>query len=538
MELTQFSSENESKEWNNNENNNLITKNYIINDNNDPLLPDYNAEKKNLFIRFLKAPLLFLFYLFIFMIVIIEAILYLIIYIKNENFYIFQIPWENSYLNDRKYQNYQFDNGLEIMLIQDNKFDMDGGAIIINKGYMDNPQEEGIYYLSVLILNQIFTSKNNELLLSNYFGSYVYDINEHYTTFKFNILNSGFKKYLEAFSLILNINNNLSSYLDEYFNGSELFNNSLDIMHSNYINKGSINEKENHLLEYFVYGFKDANNCEIFPEGNNETILKYDSKYLKNKTLNYIQKIINPKNIKIVLFSKYKFLITAKYMKKYFQYLIDKKSEDSNVDDINFEKSPFFNNKFNTSQIFYIKSHRSEMNYIKIIYFIDKIKNETYSELYHKIGYFNYITDILSETKEGSLYSLLTRNSTFNVMSIVANYELILKSRIKFYIEIQLNCLKNINDIIFITYQYMNKIIQEGIGDNMQIDRYIELKNLANQTLRYMEKTFDTMELAKNNGINLFDTKYRQDLFFYPFWLPWEKNMTNDENIKNIKNES
>ena len=178
------------------------------------------------------------------------------------------------------------------------------------------------------------------------------------------------------------------------------------------------------------------------------------------------------------------------------------------------------------------------MNYIKIIYFIDKIKNETYSELYHKTGYFFYLMDILSETKEGSLYSLLTRNSTFNIKSIVADCELILKSRIKFYIEIQLNCLKNINDIIFITYQYMNKIIQEGIGDNMQIDRYMELKNLANQTLRYTEKTFDTIELAKNNGINLFDTKYRQDLYFYPFWVPWEKNMTNDENIKNIKNES
>ena len=42
-------------------------------------------------------------------------------------------------LSERKYENYLFDNGLEILLAQDPLIDRDGGSIIIEREYMDNP---------------------------------------------------------------------------------------------------------------------------------------------------------------------------------------------------------------------------------------------------------------------------------------------------------------------------------------------------------------------------------------------------------------
>ncbi len=304
-------------------------------------------------------------------------------------------------------------------------------------------------------------------------------------------------------------------------------------------NIDDINRRENHLLEYLVYNFKNENNSDILPEGNNETIYKYNKTELEKKTIKYIKKLINPNNIKIVLFSKYKFLVSSKYMIKSFQYLINKEyqepekdSDDENDDNI-FDKI-----ELKKSQIIYMKCKNYETNYIKIIYFIDKINNESFSELYYKSNYLNYISDILSETKENSLYYLLTHNSNYNIKSIFGDYEYILNSKLIFYIFIELNCLENINDIIFIAYQYMNKIVKEGIGENMQMDRYLELQGLFNKKLLYTEKSFDTKDLAKNNGKNIFITKYNQYYYFYNFWCPWERNMSYEDNIKKVNNES
>ena len=84
----------------------------------------------------------------------------------------------------------------------------------------------------------------------------------------------------------------------------------------------------------------------------------------------------------------------------------------------------------------------------------------------------------------------------------------------------------------------MHKIVKEGIGNNTQFDRYFELKKIYNQTLRYREKSYDTQNLAKNYGINIFKTKYKQYYYFFPYWVPWELNMTYEDNIEKIKNES
>jgi hypothetical protein len=138
-------------------------------------------------------------------------------------------------------------------------------------------------------------------------------------------------------------------------------------------------------LEYLVYNFKDEDNEEIYPEGNLDTIYKFINKYgykaFQNKVTNYINcKLKDPSNIKIVLFSKYKFLVSSKYMKKYFNYLInykpenqkneclkDQKKNANDIKDINKSKEIyklFEFEKFKKSQIIYMKESSSEKNYI------------------------------------------------------------------------------------------------------------------------------------------------------------------------------
>ena len=499
----------------------------------------YNQEnrciKNNIFKRITKIPFIFLFFIFITISAIVLSIVYFVFFFTNNpNFNIYNVKWENFFLNDRDYEMYNFSNGLEIMLIHDKEFDMDGGAIVINKGYMNNPYEEGIASFVTLLLNYTF-GKNDEAL-DNYYGNYDFDTEADYTNFRFDILNAGFKKYLGVFSTILEIDNN-SKFFDEH---NKYFEDIKNIMEDNYLNnKLYIENRENHLLEYLVYDLKNSSGDDILPEGNRETISKYNYSELKKKTINYINNLLNPENIKIVLFSKYKFIISSKYMIKYFQYLINKNYTKNQQKEKLEEKKFKHNSKFKKSQIFYIKANDDETNYIKIIYFIDKIKNESYNELFYKEDYFNYIIDILSETKEGSLYSLLNKNSDYNIKSLSSDFYIIFKSIIRFEIIIELNSLKNINNIIFTTYQYMHKIVKEAIGENIQINRYKELRDIFNQTLKNLEKSYDTMELAKYNGIRIFDyDKNKPEYYFYTYWCPWEIKMNDNENIEKIKEET
>ena len=163
---------------------------------------------------------LFIFFIIILLFAIIITIIYIIYYfVSKPNFKIYHHNWDASYLNDRKYENYVFDNGLEVMIIQDESFDRDGGAIVIEKGYMDNPYNEGIVSLATLLLNKIAfkeeSEENKKTKLDLYFGQYRYDTETHYTNFRFDILNNGFKKYMYFFSLILNPKN-ISDLYDLY----------------------------------------------------------------------------------------------------------------------------------------------------------------------------------------------------------------------------------------------------------------------------------------------------------------------------------
>ena len=78
----------------------------------------------------------------------------------------------------------------------------------------------------------------------------------------------------------------------------------------------------------------------------------------------------------------------------------------------------------------------------------------------------------------------------------------------------------------------MDKIIKEAIGENLQMDRYKELKNKFYQDVKYIDKSFDTIELAKANAEFLFKSQFNLKYFLYLQFVPW------DEDEEKIKNES
>ena len=515
-------------------------KNLIINFETEKSLSSSTISKRNPRENKKKCQLSFVlcFLIIIFVAAIASAIAFINFYIENDpNFIVYNITWIPLDLNDRKYEIYNFTNGLQVMVIQDEKFDRDGGAIVIEKGYNDNITEEGISSFATSLLSHIAFSppidsddsddSDDIPLLEDYYGKYEYEAGDIYTNFRFDILNSGFKKFLAQFGpLIKDFEVDfIRDAIDRFYDTI------MEEMEQNYLsNINYIDYREDHLLEYFVNGFRNKTGGEILPEGNKAIISNYNKMDLKNKVIDYIDKLFNPQKINIVLFSKFKFLVSSKYMKRHFSDLINMKKKDIN------EPEPEIK-EFNKSQIFYIRANYYEKNYIKIIYYIDKINNETFSELSYKSGYFNYISYFLNETKEGSLYSLLNDGKNQSVKSISSLYYVYLKTKIVFVIYIELNCLKNINDIIFKTYQYMHKIVGEAIGKKLQIDRYAEVRDLCYINHNIIEKTFDTIELARANGENLIATKYAPEYYFYYYCSLGEKT-DNKENIEKVQNET
>ena len=78
----------------------------------------------------------------------------------------------------------------------------------------------------------------------------------------------------------------------------------------------------------------------------------------------------------------------------------------------------------------------------------------------------------------------------------------------------------------------MNKIIKEAIGNNMQMDRYFELKNKFYQQTKCQDNNYETYDLANENSKKLFLNRYEKKYFFYNDYIPWKEN-DNEEKIKN-----
>ena len=466
-------------------------------------------------------PFIFYFLIIIFMLGL-SIIIYYIYYCstQKENFTEFKRDWISPSLDKRNYSIYLFDNKLEVMLIQDPFFDKDGGAIVIEKGYLDNPLEEGLSnYITHILSYYNFEDPNpkNIDILTNYYGDFKFEDEGDFIIFRFAVLNNGFKKFLRFFSAILDWKD-----LDDvlYSNISEEVINDLTKDYEN--NEHYVPKIENHLIEYLVYGFKNSSNEEILPEGNVEALRKIDLSKVKD----YLEKLINPSKIKIVIFSKYKFYLSSKYMKHYFRYLIEKNDSSSETTD-EFDENKNEERVFNKSQLIFMNLENDNNNYIKIIYYIDKVDDEDYPELYYKQAYFKYISDFINKKKDHSLYSSISDN----IKSINTSVNVILKSKIQFTVELKLIDLKNITGIIYLTYQYIHKIINETDEENIQFDRYEELKNICRNAQNLVENSYDTMGLAKDNAKHLTLSKYAQKYYYFFDCVPWNDSLEYNKTI-------
>ena len=482
----------------NQENKDINDRIHINNSNlNEPLI--YTKNKKK------KFPII-IFVLIFALLILIGFILTIIIeYIKKEkNYKTENEPFIKPSISNHNYTNLKFDNGLELLLIKVNENDKAGGAIIFDTGYLDNNYEPG--FLKLAFISLIDDDIQNPETLNDYLGNCKYSIEEHYSYFSFNILNEGFFPYLEIFSRLTYLNENDSRY-DEISNKSQKL----------YINNNDLNKKENHLLQFLIYGYSNENKDDICPECNNFEI----NKETKEKIKEIMKSLLNPSKMKIVLNSHYKMSLMKKKFLKYFKNITNKNYKNK-------EEEPKYNlNSFSPNKMIYMNIREYEINFIKINYFIDPKEND-YEQFTINSGYFNYIEYILNENNNQSLYYILTHSENFNIYSLTCEYEPILKSKIKFSIIIRLNYYSylNLEEIILIVYEYMDKLIEyvdslkeSELKEKDKNERRFELYRIMSKSFNFAEDLSDITPYNYKKGINLFCKKERR-YFLRDKWFP------------------
>ena len=184
-------------------------------------------------------------------------------------------------------------------------------------------------------------------------------------------------------------------------------------------------------------------------------------------------------------------------------------------------------------QIKYYRIENTENNYLKINYYINNTNISDIEQLHIDSKYFNYIKDILQETKEGSLYYELTNNNlNMSIKSISCDIDIILKSKILFSIKIELNSKSYyfIKDIIKTVYEYMEKIKKHVNKLNGEDERIKELYYIYEQSFTFVEDKDDENYFAQKAK----DLFYLDNYFYFlrEDWIP--DNFTN--NLNKVKN--
>ena len=460
-----------------------------------------------------KCP--FLFYIFLFsLIVLIGFIIFTLItkLTKKENYTI-----ENLYLkpdiSNNEYSNVKFNNGLELLLIKVDENDTAGGIIAFDTGYLDTDYENETEYLKLAFLSLITYEVQNSTKLIDYLGKFDYSIEEHYSFFSFSILNSGFFDYLEKFSQLtyLNPENNDNRY-------ENITKNIYLLLKDLNNQKGNLKKIENHYLEKLVYGYT---NKTIFPQIDSEL----DEKNI-TRIKEIMKSLLNPSRMKIILNSHFKMSLMKNKFIKYFNNIINKNEKTENKNNYNNIKKGLFK-----QQVIYMDLPNYATNYIKIIYFIESIKNinsyQDYEGLYIDSGYFNYIKYILEGTNKESLYFKLTNSEEYNIKSLSCDFEVVLKSKIKFSINIDLNYYSydHLQYIINIVYEYVNKIKNHISTLKSRDSKMYELYTIMKQNFSYTEDFHDNTYINKKRSINLFCLNHKT-YFLRDIWLKDKINFT------------
>ena len=452
-----------------------------------------NTKSNNKLKKINCIPYLIFIDIFVIVITIAFAIAYAIINSKyKENYRTYDDDiYKKPITLEHNYSRIKFDNGITFVLTKVHFNDTAGGAIAFDKGYLDNEYEPG--HLNLAFTNLIYNLKFNNTNktsdssqhLYNYLGKIKYSVDEDYSCFFFSILNNGFLEYLKYFSELL--------YLKD--NDKRLENNNI-IKSLNHLPNPEENKdkRENHLLEFLIYGCKNKSGEEILPQGSSTEL----NKNLEN-TFEKIREIMkgllnSPSKIKIILYSHHKFSIIRKVILKYFKIVFDSPNENQNKIEENNQTD------FETNKIIYYEIGDDETNYLKINYYINNINITDKKHFYIDSKYFNLIKDIFQETKNGSLYYELTEG-TFNkiIKSISCNIDIILKSKIIFSIKIELNrrSYKYIIEIINTVYEYIKKV-QNYVGDlNEEEERIKKLSYIYKQSFIFVADEDDEEDFAQ-----------------------------------------
>ena len=445
--------------------------------------------------------------LFTFLAFIISLIIYSIMKSKYKITYTYE---ENAYTKPKysshNYSSITFENDLKLVLVQVDSDDKAGAAISFDYGYLDNKFNPGYYELAFISL--INYEVQNSDLLTYYFGKFDWDVEKCYSSFYFNILGGGFQRYLKIFSELTYLKDN-----DERFNNIS----DKDLTSSIYRD-----ERKNHLLEYLIYGYKNSSEDDIIPKSYKDIKDGLKGNY---SSIENIMRIIlnNPSKIKIVLFSHYKMSFMKKIFLRYFSEIIHKpKIINNNLNPIN----AYNLSDFTTKKIIYylLDDNDIENNFIEINYFLTN-ENITYNQLIKDSNYLLYIIYVLNQTNEGSLYyELNNAYDDINIKSLISEYEIILKSKIKFSIKVELNhySYKYISEIISKVYNYMNniKLYINYYNKTLNDIRIEELQIITEQIFTFTEDAHDII-FYKNMAIDLFK-KDEKNYFLKKSWFSKE----------------
>ena len=481
---------------------------YIININ------DIKIEKKtnNSLTRLKSIPYICYLDILVFTTTIVMTIAFIITKYKYiQNYEIDIEPYLKPKTLDHGYKRIRFKNGITMVVGQIHFNDTAGGGIAFDKGYLNNEYKPG--YLNLALTNLIYNLKYNKegdafIHLNNYLGNIKYSSDEDFSSFYFSILNNGFLKYLKYFSELLYLEDEDIRLKNDYIkNSTREFPDS---------GKNKV-DKENHLLEFLIYGCKDKNGMEILPQGKKEELeKKLGNNFEEIKDIMRSLLSITSK-IKLLFFSHHKFSIVKKTILKYFKIASKNKEEDKNKYDENVLKD------FDTNKIIYYEIDDDENNYIKINYYINNININEKKQFFIDSKFFNYIKDILQETKKGSLYDeLINSNFNMSIKSISCHFDVILKSKIIFSIKIELNHQSNdyIKDIIKIIYEYIERI-RKYINNLIKEDERVnEIYHVLNQNFHYAEDHDNGDDFSyKTKKLFFLDDRF---YFLKDDWFPYK----------------
>ena len=484
----------------------IISKNTNKNNIENVIITKKSRKCKN--IPFLIYPILI-----VILLVIISLIIYIIFNSKYKITYIYDDnPYDKPTYSTHNYSSITFLNGLKVVLVQVDSDDEEGASIVFDYGYLDNKYEPG--YIRLAFLSLISDNMTNSDVYINYLGYYFRSIEQFYSTFFFHILSGGFQQYLKIFSEL--------TYLEQNDNRTKKIYDK-DLSLDEYLT-----EKQNHLLEYLVYGYKN-NSEDMIPQGDNIT-----KNSISNESISNIMKLIlsDPSKIKIVLYSHYNLPLMKKIFLRYFNNISNAKASDNN----NINQLNAYNlSNFTTNKIIYYKIDDDENNFIEINYFLNKNNNIKYNQLIKDSQYLLFIDYILNQKDEGSLYYELNNGyNNISIKSLSSDFEVILKSRIKFTILIYLNHYSYyyINEIIETVYNYMNniKLYINSLNNNSNDIRIDELDKKSEQNFTFTEDEHNFIFF--NKLTNELFYKDEKDFLLKQMWFTKNDFM---ENITKVK---